>query len=274
VDWITRLQNIDRRVIYCVLLISLVVPLIRPIAIPLPVHPTTRAIYEIIEELDPATDVVLLSLDYDPAAIAELHPQAIAVVTHLANRGIRWVGVTFVPDGPMMMERVAAFVEARGLEYGTDFATLGFMPGGEPAIRLFALDALSIPVDMRGNKVADLPIMRGITSATDFALIFQISGFQLYEAYIRQVVDPKNMPFVLGLVTVSVPLAMPFVDSGQIKGLLPGLRGAAEYEILIDAPGTAASMMDAQSMGHLVMVGFMLLGNIAYLLSKRKEVQK
>ena len=267
---VDKLQNIDRRIIYCVLLVALCIPLLRPIGIPLKVNPKTQAVYDIIENLNPATDVVLLSLDYDPAGIAELHPQAIAVVTHLANRGIKWVGVTFMPDGPMMMERVAAFVEAKGLKYGTDFATLGYMPGSENAIRLFALDALSIPVDMRGNKVADLPIMKGIATAKDFGLVFEISGFQLYESFIRQVVDPMGVDFVLGLVTVSVPIATPFVNSGQIKGLLPGLRGAAEYEILIGAPGKAASMMDAQSMGHLVMIGFIVLGNVAYLSSKRR----
>jgi len=270
VNWVTKLQNIDRRIIYCVLLIALAIPLLRPIGIPLAVNPKTRAIYNIIENLNPATDVVMLSLDYDPAGIAELHPQAIAVVTHLANRGIKWVGVTFMPDGPMMMERVASFLEGKGLKYGTDFATLGYMPGGENAIRLFALDTLSIPVDMRGNKTADLPVMKGITTAKDFALIFQISGFQLYEAYVRQVADPMNVRYVLGLVTVSVPIATPFVNSGQIKGLLPGLRGAAEYEILIGAPGAAASMMDAQSMGHLVMIGFIVLGNVAFLWGKRR----
>jgi hypothetical protein len=267
--WLDKLQTIDRRIIYLVLFIALATPLLRPIGIPLAVDSKTRAIYDIIEGLDPQRDVVMLSLDYDPAGIAELHPQAIAVVTHLANRGIKWVGVTFVPDGPMMMERVALFLEGKGLKYGVDFATLGYMPGGENAIRLFALDALSIPVDMRGNKTSDLPIMRGISSAKDFALVFQISGFQLYESYIRQVVDPMNVRYVLGLVTVSVPIATPFVNSGQIKGLLPGLRGAAEYEILIGVPGSAASMMDAQSMGHLVMIGFVLLGNVAYVLSKK-----
>lgn len=267
--FVSKLQSIDRRIIYLVLLVALATPLIKPLGIPLAVDHRTQAVYDKIESLNPATDVVLLSLDYDPAGIAELHPQAIAVATHLASRGIKWVGVTFVPDGPMMMERVGLFLEDRGLTYGVDFALLGYMPGGENAIRMYALDALSIPIDMRGNRVADLPIMRGIKTAEDFALIFQISGFQLYEAYIRQVTDPMQVPFLLGLVTVSVPIAAPFVNSGQIQGLLPGLRGAAEYEILIGVPGAAASMMDAQSMGHLVIVGFIALGNLAYILRKK-----
>jgi hypothetical protein len=52
--------------------------------------------------------------------------------------------------------------------------------------------------------------------------------------------------------------------SGEMKGLIPGLRGAAEYEKLINKPGAATQLMDAQSMAHVVIVFFMALGNMGY----------
>jgi len=65
-----------------------------------------------------------------------------------------------------------------------------------------------------------------------------------------------------------VPQFVPFVQSGQLDGLLAGLRGAAEYELLLQAPGRALAMMDAQSMGHLLIIAFILIGNAAYLVTK------
>ena len=52
--------------------------------------------------------------------------------------------------------------------------------------------------------------------------------------------------------------------AGQIKGMLCGLPGAAEYEILLNRPGKTVKLMDAQSMGHLWIIVLVILGNIAY----------
>lgn len=266
-----KMLNIDRRIIYVVLLIALAFPLIKPIGIPLLVNKTTESIYDIIETLNPSTDVVLLQFDYGPSSAGDLHPQAEAIVNHLTKRGIKWVGVAFWADGPMMANGIIDTLEAKGGVYGTDFANLGFMTGGENAMRAFAVDCLVIPTDDRGNASASLPVMQGIVDMTDFAFVIEFgAGSPGYEAMIRQAVDPMGIRFATGVVTVSGPGAIPFYNSGQLKGLLQGLRGAAEYEVLIGIPGAGASAMDASSLGHMVIIGFILIGNIAYFFSKKK----
>lgn len=267
-NW-NRLQNVDRRIIYVLLLLVTVVPLLAPIGIPMQVSPMTRAVYDIIEELDPEQDVVLLSFDYGPGAGLDAHVVPVVVVEHLAKRGIKWVAVSFVPEGPMMADRIITDLEARGFTYGKDFANLGYMAGDENAIRLFALDCLVIPTDTRGNDVAELPVMQGITTVLDFSFVHQFTSSDPV-VWIRQVVDPMGIRFAVGVVTVSVPAAMPYYNSGQLKGLLGGLRASAEYELLIAKPGRGAAMMDAQSMGHLLIIAFIFMGNVGYFLSKSR----
>ncbi len=268
-DWFSKLQRIDPRIVYALMFVALSVPLLVPLAIPLRITPSTTAVYEIIEELDPATDVVLLSFGYSPAAAADIHPQAVAVVDHLTRRGIRWVGVSFWAEGPMMIEQITDVLEERGGRYGTDFANLGFKAGLENAIAAFANNPLAITTDFVGNKTAELPIMQGITHIRDFGYVIEFaSGDPGIPAWIRQVVDPMGVRMAAGAVTVSVPQFVPFVQSGQLDGLLAGLRGAAEYELLMEAPGLAVSMMDAQSVGHLLIIAFILIGNAAYLVTK------
>lgn len=272
--WYDRLQNIDRRVIYVLLLLVTLIPLLRPLNIPLEVGQSARDVYEIIEGLNPEEDVVLLSFDYGPGSGIDIHSIPTAVIEHLVQRGIRWVAVSFYPDGTLMHDRIISGLEARGieLEYGIDYANLGFMAGDEAAIRTFALDCLSIGTDTRGNKTANLPIMEGITDVRDFSFVH---GFTQQDiglvGWLRQAVDPMGIDFALGIVGVMVPNAMPYYNSGQLTGLLGGLRGAAEYETLIQQPGLAVSMMDAQSMGHLLIIGFIVVGNVAYFMSKRAE---
>ena len=82
--------------------------------------------------------------------------------------------------------------------------------------------------------------------------------------------------------------AIPYVESGQIRGILAGMPGAAEYEQMVykylsensskfikkDAviiPGKATSRMSAQSIAHLLMVVFIIFGNISYYLLRRRN---
>jgi hypothetical protein len=65
---------------------------------------------------------------------------------------------------------------------------------------------------------------------------------------------------------------MPYVnEQKQLTGLLAGLKGAAEYEYLINHPGTATSGMDAQSIAHLIIIIFIIIGNVSYWRNRKKE---
>jgi len=273
VNIFNKLQNIDRRVIYAILLVVLVIPLLRPIGIPLSVNETTKTIYNIIEDLDPATDVVLLSFDYSPGGSPDVHPQAVVIAEHLMRRGIKWVGVSFWDAGPMYAEQIMKYYEAQGAMYGVDFVNLGYMAGGETAIKNFGDNPRgAFSNDFRGNSIDSLPVMAGINNITDFAYTIDfVSGNPGFQEWVRQVQGPHGIKYGVGIVTVSVPQVMPFLQAGQVQGLLQGLRGAAEYEMLLGSPGAGAAKMDAQSMGHMVIILFILVGNVAFFMDKKKD---
>ena len=65
------------------------------------------------------------------------------------------------------------------------------------------------------------------------------------------------------------PDLFPFIQSGQMVGVLGGLSGAAEYESILKRPGKATAGMSAQSMAHLIIVVFIIFGNIVYFFSRR-----
>ena len=65
--------------------------------------------------------------------------------------------------------------------------------------------------------------------------------------------------------------AFNYLDSGQIVGLLQGLQGAVEYEQLLNTFGRATRASNSLSSAHLLLITFIVLGNIAMLLERGKR---
>jgi hypothetical protein len=76
-----------------------------------------------------------------------------------------------------------------------------------------------------------------------------------------------------GVTAVSATQYYPYLDTGQLKGLLGGLKGAAEYEKMVEEPGLATMGMDAQSIVHLMTVIIVVVTNILYIIS-RSQIRK
>jgi hypothetical protein len=63
----------------------------------------------------------------------------------------------------------------------------------------------------------------------------------------------------------------PYIQSGQLVGLLAGMKGAGEYEQLIEKPGLGLAGMAAQSSVHVAVIVFIILANVFYFIDRRKR---
>jgi hypothetical protein len=72
---------------------------------------------------------------------------------------------------------------------------------------------------------------------------------------------------------VMAPGYYPFINTGQITGIVGGLKGASEYEKLVGIRADASLGMDSQAVIHVFIVGLMLLGNTAYLITRKKTAK-
>jgi hypothetical protein len=71
-----------------------------------------------------------------------------------------------------------------------------------------------------------------------------------------------------------VPQFVPYLQSGQLKGMLKGIGGSAEYERLINKPGEAMAGMEGQSLAHLVVLAFILIGNLAHIAKRSRTTSQ
>ena len=179
------------------------------------------------------------------------------------------------PDGQFMADEALDEVakEEFDLTYGEDYVILGFRPGNEAVVKGMVRNIRKLyTTDARGTLVDNIPLMKNINKVADFDFIFSASaGYPGTVEWVQYASDPTGVPLSTGTTSIMVNDIMPMVNSGQVKGILAGMPGAAEYEALIGAPGIGTSGMDAQSIAHLVIVLFIIFGNITYFIETQRS---
>lgn len=268
----TRLQNIDRRVWYGLLLISLFIPLVKPLGLPLSISQEVRTVYNTIEAL-PAGSVVIVSPSYSPGTDAEMWPQHAAVIQHLMRKKVKIIQVSLVLESVMYAQKAAELYAPKyNYKYGVDHVIMPYKAGNDVVIASMGRDIHALYTeDYVGTPTKQLPLMQSIKSIKDIALIIDFMPGNTLVDYLKQIESVYGVPVTGGVTAVCIPTMMPYVMSGQCRGLLGGMRGAAEYEILIGAPGSAVGGMDAQSLSHLLIIVAIALGNIGFLVSRSRS---
>jgi len=274
INLILKLGTVDRRWIFLIIGTVVIIPLFFPLGLPIRATKTTQKVYDTIEAL-PHGSKVLISCEYGPSTKPEIHPMTLAVMRHLFKNNHKVYVTCLWPDGQFLAEEALDQVGGKeyGLKYGEDYVLLGFRPGNEAVVKGIVSNLRKLyTIDSRGTKVTEIPMMDGIHRFEDFDFLFSASaGYPGTIEWVQYAVDPTNVPMATGTTSIQVNDVMPYVAAGQINGILAGMPGAAEYEALIGVPGIGTSGMDAQSVAHLVIVLFIVLGNIGYLIEQQRS---
>ena len=294
------LGKVDRKIIFAIIGIVVLIPLLKPewVDIPIQISPDSRKVFTELSSLEPGSKV-LLSFEYGPSTKPEIHPMSVALLNHLFAKQIKVYIMALWPDGVFMATDALDQVLSSKLfniEEYTDYVNLGFKQGGEVVIRGVASDIRQLYTkDYKQVPMDDIPMMEGVNSVSDFDYVIDLSaGTPGTTEWVQYACDPKNVPFTSGCTSIQVTDVMPYVKSGQVRGILAGMPGAAEYESMVkeelqrlqkeNSPGInpdvtvptgkATGRMSAQSIAHLVMVLFIILGNISYFISRRMKARE
>ena len=294
--YLIDLGKLDRRYIFLLVGLSVLIPLIKPSWINIPIKTTNNSqiVFNELNKLNEG-DKVLVSFEYGASTKPEIHPMSVAVLQHLFSKGVKVYTVPLWPEGLMMAKYALQEVvdsELFNITEHIDYVSLPYKAGGEIIIRGIATDLRSIfTQDVNNILLEQIPMMEGVNKISDFDFVFDLSaGVPGNAEWVQFACDEYNVPLSSGCTSIMVTDAIPYVESGQIRGILAGMPGAAEYEQMVFnylnnldtnehmnpdvevLPGKATSRMSAQSIAHVLMVIFIILGNISYyLLRKRFE---
>ncbi|MAZ68102.1 MAG: hypothetical protein CMG49_01770 [Candidatus Marinimicrobia bacterium] len=289
-----KLGEIDRRYIFILIALSVLIPLVKSDWIKMPIKTTqnTQIVFDELSKLK-AGDKILVSFEYGASTKPEIHPMAIALLNQMFSKGIKVYIISLWPEGVIMAKDVVTNVinsEVFELVDGVDYVMFDYKVGGEIVIKNIASDFRGVYMqDINKKSISQIPMMKDIYSVEDFDFVFDLSaGVPGNAEWVQYACDPKNVPLSSGCTSIMVTDAIPYVESGQLKGILAGMPGAAEYENLVNnfmkndlenenivnfeniLSGKATSRMSAQSLAHIVMVLFIIIGNVSYFLSRKK----
>ena len=266
-----RMLKIDRRIIFLVIGLCTLLPLLYPVGLPIKISSEVRGVYEHIESL-PERSVFFISFDFDPASKPELHPQAIALLRHAFRKNLRVVTMTLWVSGTGLADQIVTQVaKEMGKENGKDYVFLGWSPGNTAVIINLGQNLYkTFPSDYGGKPTNGLPVLDGVQSLRDVDYMVSLgAGTPGVEAWYVFGKDKYKFEMGGGCTGVMAPGLYPLLRSGQINGLIGGLRGAAEYESLIGQKGKAVAGMDAQSATHVAIIVLVMICNLFYFSMRR-----
>ncbi len=284
-----RLDKIDRRWIFLSMALAIAVPILWVdfTGKTLPEKPTIAVYgaFNAIETLPPGSKV-FVSFDFDPASAGELQPMATSIIHHCAMRGLRIYGATlWAPGSPLIG---ATFEQVLGdypdYKYGVNMVDLGYQAGNEGVMKQVNTGfRTTFPNDSKGTPLSQIPMMEGIQKIADFDAMVSISaGSPGAKEWIQFSISPtltsrKPLRFVAGATGVQTPQLIPYYPV-QLAGVLGAIKGAAEYEFLVNEAATkldpkkpippkyleAQRRMAPQTVAHSLMVVLIALGNIIF----------
>lgn len=184
----------------------------------------------------PANVPVLVAFDYDPALSGELEAVAAPVIDRLLSKGNPLAVISTSPTGPILAEhflQTTPLVKDYQYPGGNKYINLGYLAGGPAGILYFAdTPAEAIPVGVDGQPAWSAGPLQGIQKLSDFAAVIILTdNADTGRNWIEQA-GPQlgSTPMLMVISAQAEPMIRPYLDSGQLKGLVSGLSEAKIYE--------------------------------------------
>lgn len=266
-----RSQTIDRRIIYVILLLFILGPLFAK-KFSLPIIPSKQStdFYNTLQQV-PTDKMILIDGQWSPSTRGENQWQTQALLIHVMQRHGKFAILSFDPQNNTVVQgMVEALAPKYGYVEGRDYVNFGYKPFSVFAQTVQAM-ATNVPgalkKDRKGTKLSAMPIMDGVHTIQDFGAVVEVTASATPEAWIglgglRQA--NHQVPFLVAATAVGAPTYYPYLDAGQIQGMLTGIKGAGDYEFLLGTSTFGTRATSALSLVYLLIIGLIILGNVGY----------
>jgi hypothetical protein len=288
--WYERLSQIDRRIIYLLLTIVIILPFFVRFSMRQNIMPQTKKLFDFVDSIPAHDKAIIISFDYTPQTMPECHPMAIALLKHCFVRGVPVVGMSFDIQGPGLaidaLTSVATEINLHAtthedsIVYGEDYVYLGWKSGFTAAVIDMGESIAGVfPRDYFRTSVDSLPLMEKTKNYKNIEIAIILSAAAWPEYWVLYAQSRYGVKVGAGLTAVMAPKYYPLLQTGQFTGMMSGMKGAAEYEHLIFKHGYASDVgradtgMNSQSIVHILVILFIILGNVGYFFSRKRKKQ-
>lgn len=247
-------------------ILFMLIPVLYPLGLPIEISEPTRGFYNTLMNL-PEGSIVCIDASGGFASWDEFHASMVATLKVLFSRPIKWFAWGYGYDGPVMVDVVLKEINPQGFgkQYGRDYLVLPYVSGVEMAVAAVASDTKSVfTSDFYGNSLSQYALWNELGSADDYAIVITISGSCLnMDQETRQWYTIHGKKLLEINMACCSPMSMNYYPSVMPGGLW-GVKGGTELEVLSRFAGPGARLSDAQNLGLMPFILFLILGNIGY----------
>lgn len=219
-------------------------------------------------EAIPADAPVLAVFDYEPSTVGEMEATGASLMDHLLLlKHPRLALLSTSPTGAALAERfMSTTLAERAYQRGAQYVDLGYLPGGLAGVYDFAQNpTVVMPLGADGSAVWTSALLQGVTRLSDFAAVIVLTdNAESGRMWIEQAGPARgNASLVIVSSAQAGPMLLPYVNSGQINGLVAGINGAVGAEAANGGlPGFVRRYWDAYSLGLLLAVAAIIVGGL------------
>lgn len=280
-------QRLLRIIIGLLLMVVILFPMLTN-STRIPIYAANPPVYvqnfsQAIESL-PENSSVLLVFDYDPGYSGEMRFAASGMLERLMIKGARLSIVSSVAAGPALGEDMLASAYQKlvdqnpslvqGYSLDTQSVNLGYLAGGTASLQEFALNPrqaakYGLEPDRNGTELWNSPILQGIQNVKDYsAVIVLTDSNDTGRAWVEQVQPVlENTPLLMVSSAQAAPLIQPYLQSGQVQGMLAGLQDGMTYSQMVEVPGESVVYYNSYQSAISVVIALVLLGIFFELIS-------
>ena len=245
--------------------------------------PGVAAAFNTVDRLD--KPIVLLLWEYDPATAGELDQVVEPVLLHLEDKGYQVLLASTLPTGPATARRMLREVHnAQGRNGLLTSLDLGFLPGGAAILPLLGQERGAILPSSERTPSALLD------SQLDLVVVASARAEEVQQ-WLEQGQTINQTTTIAVTSAAADPYLRPFLDSGQLSGIVSGFDGGIAYQQLYNRSGSTSSAADTstidavpsvrqfrqqvyQNWGHFAILLLIALGNFSMLSNRSNETKK
>lgn len=264
-------------------MLPLIIPSVQKVRVMTPVNKLFDAVDAI-----PDDQILMIDFDYDPQTLPEIEPMGIAVLRHAFQQRIR-VAVLSLYVQPLGLAKKAldqvteefnnrATSRADSIIYGQDYVFLGWQPPPIVPLLGMGISIVSVyPRDYYGYRTDSLPMMATVKNFNDVGILVSLSGASAPLWWVAYSQTRFGVAVGAGITAVSASEFYQYYQTGQFSGLMIGMKGAAEYEELVETKlmlkgrRKASEALGSLTAAHLTMIAFIIIGNVGYFVQRRRR---
>ena len=245
------------------------------------VPPENNVVQDYVENTLPVNAPVLVVFDYQASLSGELEAAAAPLFDRmLTDKSPRLSLISSTPVGSGLAERFMKILQTnREYSRNVNFVNLGYLSGGAAGVQAFSKEPKTTKqLTTSGVNAWATPVLQDVNDLSGFNSIFLLTDdLETARIWIEQTATArKKTPLFVVSSAQSGPMIMPYVQSGQIAGIITGINDGAPIEQANGGrPGMARRYWDAYGFGLLTAIAMIVIGSLWSLVTgwqaRRKE---